>query len=598
MHAKSWNEPEVRDTLARLIASPELAAAPRQRGLLEFLVEETLAGRAGRIKAFTIATSLFGRDADFDPQKSSIVRVEALRLRRILENYNSGPGASEPLQFRLNRGSYVPEFIRNPATTVAFASALDAASPATSEIPAAEGHFPTSVVEAPRFFIQPPKRSYVRPAMLLSGPLLISTIALAWVLPAMVPSPLPELTDSAPPPRSGVVDSRVTLTVDPVEPWSSDAAAVESSRRLTHDIQDTLSLFENPRIVEAAQQAPASDYRLTGRMSYMSADSVSLSFRMVRQAAGTPAEIVWASRYENIPVRELTQGGRPEAVVRLTTTIAQSYGAIFADLRSRMNDSPELRTGFGCVVLAYDALDEPTVANFAEARSCLKKTLATDTDFASGMAALSYLDVAEWQYGLNDSAQADPLEQARDLTHDATRIAPSKGRMHAAKFWVRFASGRFDDAFDEARTAVELNPYASDTLARVGAAHLLRGNVREGRSLVEQAAATNSARPSWQDFFLFLGAYLDNDQDSAARIAMRNGVSQTPLGNLARIIIYRQKGDAIAAGRELKLMNKAFPGFAKDPRAMLDRWQMSAEVRDRLLADARIQVGQGVVKTP
>jgi hypothetical protein len=36
-----------------------------------------LEGRAERIKAYTIATSVFGRDKNFDPQVDSIVRIEA-----------------------------------------------------------------------------------------------------------------------------------------------------------------------------------------------------------------------------------------------------------------------------------------------------------------------------------------------------------------------------------------------------------------------------------------------------------------------------------------------------------------------------------------
>ena len=36
-----------------------------------------------RIKAYSIATAVFGRDASFDPQTDPVVRMEARRLRRI-----------------------------------------------------------------------------------------------------------------------------------------------------------------------------------------------------------------------------------------------------------------------------------------------------------------------------------------------------------------------------------------------------------------------------------------------------------------------------------------------------------------------------------
>jgi len=54
---------------------------------LLFVVEETLAGRSDRMKAYTIGTSVLQRDEAFDPQSDPIVRIEASRLRRSLEHY-------------------------------------------------------------------------------------------------------------------------------------------------------------------------------------------------------------------------------------------------------------------------------------------------------------------------------------------------------------------------------------------------------------------------------------------------------------------------------------------------------------------------------
>ena len=57
------------------------AQSGRLRKFLRFVVEETLAGRAGALKEYTIGIDVFERDESFDPQTSSIVRVEASRLR-------------------------------------------------------------------------------------------------------------------------------------------------------------------------------------------------------------------------------------------------------------------------------------------------------------------------------------------------------------------------------------------------------------------------------------------------------------------------------------------------------------------------------------
>src|SRR5688572_221410 len=76
---------EIRACLARLLGSAAFHASERRRRLLAYVVEQTLAGRAGRLKAFDLAVSVLGRDERFDAQNDPIVRIEIGRLRRDLE---------------------------------------------------------------------------------------------------------------------------------------------------------------------------------------------------------------------------------------------------------------------------------------------------------------------------------------------------------------------------------------------------------------------------------------------------------------------------------------------------------------------------------
>lgn len=104
----------VRAELERILTSAAFDASPRNRQFLRYVVEETLAGRAERIKAYTIATSVFSRQADFDPQVDSIVRIEAGRLRRALERFYLMAGLGEGPRITIPRGSYVPVFDAEP----------------------------------------------------------------------------------------------------------------------------------------------------------------------------------------------------------------------------------------------------------------------------------------------------------------------------------------------------------------------------------------------------------------------------------------------------------------------------------------------------
>ena len=68
-----------------------------------------------RIKAYSIAVEVFGRDASFDPQTDPIVRIEAGHLRRALERYYLTAGQSDPVLITISKGGYVPSFSLRPA---------------------------------------------------------------------------------------------------------------------------------------------------------------------------------------------------------------------------------------------------------------------------------------------------------------------------------------------------------------------------------------------------------------------------------------------------------------------------------------------------
>ena len=104
------NASEVEAALARLLKSERFVRNGNAARFLKFVVEESLAGRGDRLKAYTIATLALGRPDDFDPQADSIVRVQAARVRGQIEEYYASSGAGEPLRIELAKGSYQPTF--------------------------------------------------------------------------------------------------------------------------------------------------------------------------------------------------------------------------------------------------------------------------------------------------------------------------------------------------------------------------------------------------------------------------------------------------------------------------------------------------------
>lgn len=85
--------------------------APRLGNFFRYICERHLQGEGDQIKEYCIALEALGRPADFDPKTDSIVRVEAHRLRRRLQAYYRGPGASQPIQIVIPNGQYRPQFV-------------------------------------------------------------------------------------------------------------------------------------------------------------------------------------------------------------------------------------------------------------------------------------------------------------------------------------------------------------------------------------------------------------------------------------------------------------------------------------------------------
>ncbi len=97
-------------------------------------MEEALAGRAERIKAYSIATAVFGRSADFDPQMDPIVRIEAVRLRRAIERYYLRSGKTDSVVISIPRGTYAPQFTIAPVPPADLPVVMDAARSERREV--------------------------------------------------------------------------------------------------------------------------------------------------------------------------------------------------------------------------------------------------------------------------------------------------------------------------------------------------------------------------------------------------------------------------------------------------------------------------------
>lgn len=103
-------ETDIRAQLHRISTSHDFKVPDRVRRFLSYVVEQTLAGRADRIKAYSVAVEVFGRDTSIDTLNDPVVRIEAGRLRRALELYYFLEGKTDLVLIEIPKGSYVPCF--------------------------------------------------------------------------------------------------------------------------------------------------------------------------------------------------------------------------------------------------------------------------------------------------------------------------------------------------------------------------------------------------------------------------------------------------------------------------------------------------------
>ena len=98
------------EQINRLVGSHALHGSESLCKLLRYLAKHALDHPGTPIKEFQIATEVFGRSADFDPQLDSMVRVQAGRLRSKLTEYYSADGLEDPIVVELPKGTYVLSF--------------------------------------------------------------------------------------------------------------------------------------------------------------------------------------------------------------------------------------------------------------------------------------------------------------------------------------------------------------------------------------------------------------------------------------------------------------------------------------------------------
>ena len=105
------SSPAIQAELDRVLESRCFRSRGVAQKFLLYIVQKTMDGHGKDINQHSIATEGLGKDPDFDPSSNPLIRVQAGRLRKQLEEYYAGEGRENMLRIMLPIGSYQPAFM-------------------------------------------------------------------------------------------------------------------------------------------------------------------------------------------------------------------------------------------------------------------------------------------------------------------------------------------------------------------------------------------------------------------------------------------------------------------------------------------------------
>ena len=552
----------IREQLGRILKSGPFLHAPRRQRFLEYIVNETLAGRGERLKGYSIAQEVFDRSDAFDPNVDPIVRVEAARVRDKLREYYGVDGRSDPIRIDLPKGSYTPhiEFRQAP---------IPEPQPGQPDASIPDRHLdPTqpqiAVADEPPSSARPWLKNLTRWQMALPALALLLLLSALGTWHYRNPTvPAPERTAEnpvveAPKGPAIAVLPFVNLSGDPKQEYFSDG--------LTEDILTELSRARDLRVLARNttfqyKKGKAVDVMKLGRelkARYVlegsiqrTGDRLRVSAQLIDTETGSH---VWADRYD----REMADVFvvQDEIVNRIVAKIAGSYGAIEnTEAKSVARKNLEQIQAYDLVLRARDVMHWYwTSETFRTARAALNQAIALDPSNAQARRELAWLAVVGWVFQLDETP-----EPAQEITAQATKAvqldpADARARMVAASAY--FFTKQLDLFAHETDQALALAPYDAEIVAALACMISSAGDHQRGVALAKKANALNAdAARGWYHSTVYTAYYLDGDYARALEVARQNTQQEMFYSYLEIIPIYGQLGmkqEALEAWHNLR----------------------------------------------
>jgi TolB-like protein len=526
---------EVRVQLDRILGHRDFEASDRTRRFLRFVVEEALAGRADRLKGYTIAVEVFGRDKDFDANLDPIVRIQAGRLRRALEHYYLVAGGQDPIVISVPKGGYAPEFSR-----------VESAA-GSQRAPA----------ESPFDFI----------------PRLPLGVAVAVL-------PLRE------------------LAVDQESRFFAEGLRGEFCQELSR-YQDLVVIpCRRDTLQDAGGTGHAGLSRTLGAR-FLLEGSVRRGEDQIKVSAwlidGPGGQQVWSRSFTS----PLSPGRLIETQAEIARTVAAVIGSELGVISQRVADearrsAPASLATYEALLRFYDynvTLDPEAGRQCAVALRAAVEREPEHGPLWSGLAAL-----LQQAYVLDVPGAQDPGGQAAEYAQRGAALAPGSQMARGVLARNYFLQRERTAFLRETEVALRLNPGSPVFVGTAGYSLILAGESRRGRPLLERAIALNPCHPGWFNHALFVDDYMRGDYESALQQTLKPAFEVRLWGPLLRAAVLGQLGRSAEAGAAASGILELVPDFEARSRELTHRPILSDEIVEALLEGLRkagLRVGEG-----
>ena len=512
-------EKKVRDQVARIAQSPRFNASEKQKRFLQFIVDEVFGGRAAQLKAYTVAIGVYDRPSTFDPQSDPIVRVEAGRLRRALENYYLSSNEEDLVSITIPKGGYIPLF-------------KDISISLKDDIQ------------------KQPASSHQNP---FAGPSIVLT-------------PLANLSGEKN--QDYFVDGLTEeLTSELARFQDISVIAAQSAMRFKDQKLEPKEIGQDLGV----------RFLLTGSVRKGKAD-IKVTIKLYDTAT---TEQIWGMSFkENLAASDLIT--MQETISQhVVGHLADHYGVMNRRLsKESRKKCPSTLKSYDAVLKFYHYEMVLTRQSFMQAFGALEDAVRLDPEYGLAWAMLGHLYADSYALGFLEIDA--PLDKALSCAQKGVTFDQDNQFVQDAITLVHFHRGDKTLFLKSVAETIALNPNAPYIVGVAGWHLCLFGEWEDGRKLLAKGMVLNPYHPTWFHLALFMDYYRRSDYENAFAEAVKFNFPDLFFDPLMRAAALGKMAKVHEARKAVKELLELVPDFTSQGKDLIGRYVKVPEVIDQI----------------